>query len=545
MMAKTFGNWETLGVRIAEGGQGEIYEVRNLTGEPAGKWLLKRLKNPKRQSRFEREIVALERLRGAANVIQIEDRGALDTPNVYYYVMERGDGSLEDLAPPEGYLVPKALEIFGQILGGVEAIHQVEVVHRDLKPPNIILFGLIAKVADTGLALLVDEVRVTPTDEAVGPRFYMAPELEHGRNLAVDARADLYSLGKILYWLLSGGVNLPRERHSEPQYCLAKTKAPSLAVFSNVFAATLKQEARARSKNVVELRELFLKAAEEYRAHPDTALEALLSGSGSLIVDSLSAEDISVSKAFFKRIRLGLATATGDDLLALAEVHSGLIDRELLKLIEDIGPLSAGQIRRAAHLYFRDKQTVYTLTYQIGARSTARMAIANYAVEKGNTHIREHMAKFWYWDRGDVELAHLLAATFSAETKLPKDLILGLSTSGISAEMTDLILRGIREYPGDSELARVAFFALAKSTAQNTENIILESFNIVADQPDSLKNAVLTTLIFEVEAAAWSIFLDTHQCPDELVNLANMMIDLRERAGSTSETEDNEDPADP
>src|SRR5438477_546174 len=81
----------------------------------------------------------------------------------------------------------------------LEHIHAAGIIHRDLKPDNILLTGAEAKVADFGICLLVEEPRLTATSEAVGPRLYMAPELEDGRNLAVDARADIYSLAKILY----------------------------------------------------------------------------------------------------------------------------------------------------------------------------------------------------------------------------------------------------------------------------------------------------------------------------------------------------------
>lgn len=318
-MARNYGNWTVLGERFAEGGQGEIYQVTNAKGTPPGVWLLKRLKNPKRHGRFARELDTLQRLKGVENVVQVQEWGASRGGAIDYYVMEKGDGSLEDMAPTAGYAPEQAFSLFGQILDGVEAIHNVPAVHRDLKPANVILFSETAKIADTGLVLLVDEPRITPTDEAVGPRFYMAPELEHGRNLDVDARADIYSLGKILYWLLSKGMHLPRERYNEEQYRLARTKAPSLEVFEGVFYATLTEQNRRRCKDVAGLRNLFGEAVAAYRDHSDTALAGLLVGLGNSIVDKLAGADSAIGKALFERLQLGLVEATKDELLSLME----------------------------------------------------------------------------------------------------------------------------------------------------------------------------------------------------------------------------------
>lgn len=171
--------------------------------------------------------------------------------------MEKADGSLESLAPPEGYNTPRGLALFREILLGVEAVHAAGIIHRDLKPANILLVNDVAKVADTGLCLIVGENRATPTDEAVGPRYYMAPELEHGRNLDVDYRADLYSLGKLLYWLLSGGVNLPRESFNDPDRRLWRMRSPGLEVFHRIFDKTLTTHRSSRFRSATALLSAF------------------------------------------------------------------------------------------------------------------------------------------------------------------------------------------------------------------------------------------------------------------------------------------------
>jgi serine/threonine protein kinase len=113
--------------------------------------------------------------------------------------------------------------MFFTICYGVGHAHSEGVIHRDLKPANIFLRSDLRTpvVGDLGLCLLADqEERLTEVNEPIGARWYMAPELEDGIHLEVDAEADVYSLGKVLYWLFSGGKIFSRERHRVAQYNL-------------------------------------------------------------------------------------------------------------------------------------------------------------------------------------------------------------------------------------------------------------------------------------------------------------------------------------
>jgi serine/threonine protein kinase len=541
-MARKYGNWTILGERFAEGGQGEIYQVTNATGTPPGIWLLKRLKNPKRHGRFARELATLQRLKGVENVVQVQEWGASKGETTDYYVMDKGDGSLEDIAPAAGYAPEQAFSIFEQTLDGVEAVHQVPAVHRDLKPANVILFGDIAKIADTGLALLVGEARITPTDEAVGPRFYMAPELEHGRNLDVDASADIYSLGKILYWLLSGGVHLPRERYHEAQYHLARTKAPSLGVFEGVFDATLTQQNRRRCKDVAALRNLFGEAVAAYRDHPDTALAALLAGLGDSVVEKLAGADSAIGKALFERVQLDLLAATTDELMSLMEADEALIEGKNVGLLEKPGRLSSKQLARAARLCFSSERAIASLTHLFGVGRELRQAIAEAALASDELHAWQLMAEHWHWWPEDLPLAHQLIARFAPPKRLPRKLVKDLSLGGISVDLGDVLLRGIQENPGDDEVVQLAMFGLTRSSDPRTEDRLLHALIAVQDAPTILQNAVLIAVVHEHGAAAWSRFAAHHECPDELTNLAQMVIEVTVRARErTDDEEDAED----
>jgi serine/threonine protein kinase len=538
-MARKYGNWTVQGERFAEGGQGEIYRVTNATETPSGVWLLKRLKNPQRQERFARELETLQRLNGIKNVVQVQEWGASKGETIDYYVMEKGDGSLEDMAPNSGYPPELAISLFGQILDGVEAVHQVPALHRDLKSANIILFGDIAKIADTGLALLVDNPRITPTDEVVGPRFYMAPELEHGRNLNVDASADIYSLGKILYWLLSGGVHLPRERYREPKYHLARTKAPSLGVFDSVFEVTLTQQNRARCRDVPQLREVFDKAVAAYCDHPDKALGTLLAGSGESVVDKLAGADSAIGKAFFERIQLDLVAATPDELMSLMEHDEALIESKNIVLLEKPGRLSSEQLARAARLCFSSERAIGSLTLMFGVGRELLQAITEAALASNDFRALQLMAEHWNWSHEDLPLAHKLIAGFAPPKRLPSKLITALSIASISKDLGDVLLRGIQENPGDDEVVKLAIWGLASSSHPQTEERVLQAFAAVQAAPAILRDAVLTAVMHKHGATAWSRFAADHECPDDLAKMAQMMIDLSIRARERMDDEDS------
>ncbi len=103
--------------------------------------------------------------------------------------------------------------------------HKNGVIHRDHKPDNILFAAEDHHplLADFGICLIEGGSRFTGDAEIVGPRSFMAPELEDGGKLDVTPAADLYSLGKVIYFMISGGRIFARERHREPDYDLSST----------------------------------------------------------------------------------------------------------------------------------------------------------------------------------------------------------------------------------------------------------------------------------------------------------------------------------
>jgi serine/threonine protein kinase len=134
----------------------------------------------------------------------------------------------------------------------------MKILHRDLKPANIFIRkdGSVA-VGDFGLCIDLTELRnrATETSEAVGARFYIAPELEDGRVDEPEASSDVYSLGKVLYFILSGR-HLLREEYAEPEYELRSAgPGAEMHFVYEVFQKTVKRNPNERVQNAIALLE--------------------------------------------------------------------------------------------------------------------------------------------------------------------------------------------------------------------------------------------------------------------------------------------------
>ena len=175
--------------------------------------------------RFLREIEIAARLQHP-HILPVYDSGEAD--GLLYYVMPFVEGeSLGARLAREGALaVPDAVRIVGEVADALAYAHQRGLVHRDIKPDNILLSGQHALVADFGIARAVQNAggeRLTQTGMALGTPAYMAPEQAAGEQ--VDHRADLYALGIVAYQTLAG--ELPFRGHTAQQLVAAHlTEAP-------------------------------------------------------------------------------------------------------------------------------------------------------------------------------------------------------------------------------------------------------------------------------------------------------------------------------
>jgi serine/threonine-protein kinase len=202
---------------IGAGGMGVVYRARHihLDSEFAIKVLTGDLvSNKSAVERFRREAKAAGRI-NHPNAIKVTDFGVTEN-RIFYLVMEIVNGkNLRDLVQAAGrFDFHRTIAIAYQICGAVEAAHQSGVIHRDLKPDNILIEqeGPLekVKVLDFGIAKLreMDSTplapNITQADMLIGTPHYMSPEQCQRKPL--DTRSDIYSLGIILYEMLSGDV---------------------------------------------------------------------------------------------------------------------------------------------------------------------------------------------------------------------------------------------------------------------------------------------------------------------------------------------------
>ena len=177
---------------------------------------VKRLEPPlnedaRTRARFDREGRALAQL-SHPNLVTLIDRGS--TENEDYLVFEYVEGrSLKELTRDGLLDVAEVGRIAGQVAEGLAAAHLAGIVHRDVKPQNILIDRQRhAKITDFGIATGPDWTRVTRAGSIIGSARYMSPE--QIRSKPVDARSDIYSLGVVMYEMLAGhppfdGTNMP------------------------------------------------------------------------------------------------------------------------------------------------------------------------------------------------------------------------------------------------------------------------------------------------------------------------------------------------
>ncbi|MEQ1489191.1 MAG: serine/threonine-protein kinase [Terricaulis sp.] len=224
---KIYGGRWRVGDTISEGGQGVVFHANDITRALSGDYALKRVLQATRHERFRAEVEAVKRL-DHPNIIKLIDHSALDadaatTETKQFIVMPFAGGG--HLAKPDRLALyqnnlDSTIIAALQLAEALIAAHAKNVIHRDVKPQNILFTGHGHNLwlSDFGICLIRDAPRITPDDEVVGPRGFIAPECEDGGKLDVDGRADIYSLGKVIYFMLSGGKIVPREKIGEAQY---------------------------------------------------------------------------------------------------------------------------------------------------------------------------------------------------------------------------------------------------------------------------------------------------------------------------------------
>jgi serine/threonine-protein kinase len=212
------GRYET-GERLGTGGMSSVYRATDLILERtvAVKVLAEHLSDDERfVARFKREALAVAKLIHP-NIVQVYDTGV--DRGRHYIVMEYVDGrSGAQILQRHGPVEPEgAAEIGVQACAGLDYAHRRGIIHRDVKPGNLMVVGgpvgggeMIVKLTDFGIARAIEQTRITQVGSVVGTAAYLAPEQVRGEE--ATPATDVYALGVVLYQFLTG--RLPYEGSS-------------------------------------------------------------------------------------------------------------------------------------------------------------------------------------------------------------------------------------------------------------------------------------------------------------------------------------------
>ncbi len=210
---------------IGEGGMANVYLAYDtiLDRDVAVKVLRGDLADDEKfVRRFQREALSASSL-SHPNIVEVYDVG--DDNGQYFIVMEYIDGkNLKDLLKKRGKLtVSEVVDIMSQIADGLSVAHDSYIIHRDIKPQNIMILenGLV-KITDFGIAMAMNATQLTQTNSVMGSVHYLPPEQASGKGSTL--KSDIYSMGILMYELLSG--TLPYRGDNAVEIALKHLKEP-------------------------------------------------------------------------------------------------------------------------------------------------------------------------------------------------------------------------------------------------------------------------------------------------------------------------------
>jgi serine/threonine protein kinase/tetratricopeptide (TPR) repeat protein len=234
MIGQTISHYRIL-EKLGEGGMGEVYlaEDTELDRKVALKFLPPRYTtDPEIKARFKREAKAAAAL-NHPNIVTIYEVGQHEGKT--YFAMEYVAGeSLKELISRKEFSLNKAIGITSQICEGLSKAHQAGIVHRDIKPENILIDseGRV-KIADFGLAKMKGASKLTLEASTLGTLYYMSPE--QFQNQEADQRSDIWSLGVVLYEMITGCLPFQGDYQSAVMYSVMNEDPEPLARYkSNV-----------------------------------------------------------------------------------------------------------------------------------------------------------------------------------------------------------------------------------------------------------------------------------------------------------------------
>ena len=247
---------------IGEGGMANVYLAFDtiLERKVAVKVLRGDLANDdKFVRRFQREALSASSL-NHPNIVEMYDVGE-DNGN-FYIVMEYIDGkTLKQLIKKRGHLqISEAIDIMLQLTDGLASAHDSYIIHRDIKPQNIMILedGLV-KITDFGIAMAINAVDLTQTNSVMGSVHYLPPEQASGKGSTI--KSDIYSLGILFYEMLSGtmpfrgetAVEIALKHIKEPMPSIRKVNTKVPQSVENIILKCTAKNPKNRYTNVREL----------------------------------------------------------------------------------------------------------------------------------------------------------------------------------------------------------------------------------------------------------------------------------------------------
>ena len=207
-MARLVDNRYSIARTLGRGGVAEVFLAHDgVLGRDVALKILnrERSRDDEYVERFRREAQSAAAL-SHPNIVSIYDRGEAEDGSCYICMEYLPGGTLKDRISRDGRLAPSVVaEVAMQISGALDAAHERGVIHRDIKPQNVLITRSgDVKVADFGIALAESETSITRANRVLGTAAYMSPEQATGGR--VGPRSDLYSLGVVMYEMLTGEV---------------------------------------------------------------------------------------------------------------------------------------------------------------------------------------------------------------------------------------------------------------------------------------------------------------------------------------------------
>ena len=320
MIGKAFDGYRIMDV-LGRGGMGVVYKAYdiNLDKVVALKMINPDLaRTPSFIRRFSEEARAQARI-DSPYIVRVHAKRQTDTG--LYLVMEFVDGGTAMDVLKDGPLSwPETRPLIRQMLMALEHAHSAGVIHRDVKPSNIMLTqeGKI-KVTDFGLAKLYQDQTDTVTQGIAGTLFYMSPEQVRGL-AELDHRTDLYSMGMTIYQMLAGV--LPFDQTAQQfgiMQAIVKEKVPPLTKFRSDLP---RHVVKAMKKALEKDRDRRFQSAAEMRAAFDVGEALVIGAEDETLVDSLTVNDLS-SEGFRTRLPLWIGVVVLVFMLVLTAWYIG------------------------------------------------------------------------------------------------------------------------------------------------------------------------------------------------------------------------------